>query len=107
MHTVMVSSPGADMGAVMSAMRLWLDRHHVQPSAFRYEAVGAGRLLLKLEFAAGDEAKDFALEFAAPQRRASNVERRLRHTVATIRCSLPIPRKAGVNLPWQGDALSV
>ncbi len=78
----------------MSAMRIWLDRYHVQPSAFRYEAVGNGRLLLKLEFAAGDEAEDFGLEFAPPQRSASSMEGRLRHSVATIRCSLPIPRKA-------------
>ncbi len=73
MHTVMVFLHSADLGKVMSAMRVWLDGRHAQPSIFRYEAVGYGALLLKLDFVAAEEAKDFALEFRPHQRsRGSN-----------------------------------
>jgi hypothetical protein len=85
MDTVTVSLPSADLGQVMSAMRAWLDQHRVQPSVFRYAAIGGGELLVRLDFTIAGDAKDFALEFRPHQRTRGSDRRRLRHSVTTVR----------------------
>jgi hypothetical protein len=69
----------------MSAMRVWLDAHHVQPSVFRYEAAGDGELLLNLDFMVAGQAKGFALEFGHQHRNQGGHRRMLRHPAATMR----------------------
>jgi hypothetical protein len=71
MPTVMVPTPAADLAKMMSAMRSWLDRHQVQTPVFRYDVLGGGGLLMKLDFDGDRDAEAFAEEFEVRQTNAT------------------------------------
>lgn len=66
MHTIRFTLHDAGLAEVMASMRCWLDEHHIQPSIFTCEEAGDGRLVIKLDFALGAEAEEFAAVFKPP-----------------------------------------
>ena len=67
MCTIMVSLRAGDLAEVMITMRRWLDEYQIEPLLFRYNKTSHGKLLMTLDFAAGNEAEAFAAAFQAHQ----------------------------------------
>ena len=65
MHdAVRLQVPGGGLGTAMSAIRAWLDAHHIQPSNFHTVPDGGG-YLLTISFFSEVEAELFRQRFQA------------------------------------------
>lgn len=67
---------GAHLGAVMSELRCWLDRHQAETSLFELVSRRAGTVVLRLQFREPQHAIEFAAVFGGnvltePQRAAA------------------------------------
>ena len=63
MHEAEVQiADGDDFGALLRKMRLWLDKHHFEPSTFTYLDLNPG-MSIQVSFKARDEAEIFAKQF--------------------------------------------
>ena len=66
MRSVAVSVPSTELASEMSRMRLWLDAHGLEPSAFRYRASnGDDAAVIIVEFSRDTQAVQFANAFVA------------------------------------------
>jgi hypothetical protein len=63
MHTVEMRLHPSELCAAMAEMRLWLDQHRFEPSAFCCREGGAG-VLVRVEFKVTGEAEAFAGRFS-------------------------------------------
>ena len=63
MHTVEMDLQPSKLSDTMAEMRLWLDQHRFEPSAFSCREGGAG-VLVRVNFKATGEAEAFAGRFS-------------------------------------------
>jgi hypothetical protein len=63
MRTVEMDLRGGDLSAAMAEMRMWLDEHRFEPSAFCCRRDGAG-VLVRVDFKVSGEAEAFADRFS-------------------------------------------
>ena len=62
MHIVEIRHVPAELSEIMAAMRVWLDQHRFEPSAFTYRDIGP-EVELTIAFKLADEAEGFARHF--------------------------------------------
>jgi hypothetical protein len=60
MPTVTLQMRPSRITAIMTAARLWLDAHGMMPSMFHYDSGDDKMLIVKIQFAADEEADAFA-----------------------------------------------
>ena len=62
-HTTEVRVGNGDFAAQMTRMRVWLDSRRFEPAVFRYDQSDRA-VVIRVDFAAEDEAAAFAQAFA-------------------------------------------
>jgi hypothetical protein len=70
MRTVEIGLRPSELSGAMAEMRIWLDDHRFEPSAFCCRDVGAG-VLVRVDFKITDEADAFADRFGGRVEQAS------------------------------------
>ena len=63
MQVVEIRVTALDLGATMSGMREFLDRHRADPARFETSSDGLGTILIRAEFNGSDVAELFRREF--------------------------------------------
>ena len=62
--TIRIETPETALAQTMNAMRIWLDRHEVQPIEFKIAMTGFPGIAIDLRFRSEDEAVLFERIFA-------------------------------------------
>jgi hypothetical protein len=62
--TIRIEKPEAALAETMNAMRIWLDRHEVQPIEFKIAMTGFPGIAFALQFRSQEEAVLFEQIFA-------------------------------------------
>jgi len=62
LHSTEIHVGDSDLVGQMTRMREWLDSRRVEPAVFRYDHVDSS-VIIRVDFAAADQAAAFAREF--------------------------------------------
>jgi len=62
--TIRIETPETALAETMKEMRIWLDKHRVQPVEFKMATTGLPRIAFDIQFRSEDEAYLFERQFA-------------------------------------------